>query len=42
MGKEPQKMNEEQMESLFPESHAFLVENRLRKTIEGLMKPVVA
>ncbi len=30
------------MESLFPETHAFLVENRLRKTIEELMEPVVA
>lgn len=35
-------MGEERLESLFPESHAFLVENRLRKTIEELMQPVLA
>ena len=42
IGKPPNKMDQKQLESLFPESHAFLVENRLRGTIEELFAPLIA
>ena len=41
VGKEKKKIGEKDVETLFPESHAFKVENRLRATINDLMKPVL-
>lgn len=41
IGKEKKKVGESELESLFPESHAFKVENRLRGVINDLMKPVL-
>ena len=35
------RKSEKDVEMLFPESHAFKVENRLRATINDLMKPVL-
>ena len=41
LGKKNKKVGEKDVEMLFPESHAFKVENRLRATINDLMKPVL-
>lgn len=41
MGKEQKKVAQKDVEALFPESHAFKVENRLRETITELMGPVL-
>ena len=40
-GKEKKKVDKQDIETLFPESHAFKVENKLRETITDLMGPVL-